>query len=246
MENSWKVLALIPARGGSKGIPGKNLRLLAGRPLVAHAVRNAREVPGIGRVVLSTDSEEIAEAGRGAGAEVPFLRPPALAGDESPMAGVVIHAVEALRAEGWAADAVVLLQPTSPLVRPATIERALDAFRSSGAPVLKGVRRVREHPGWMLVRRGDRLAPFLDGAELSRGASPGKGAARRQDLTELFIPCGAVYVYSTRHLSAAPGEGCAWIEIGWPESIDIDDPEDLRIAEWALSASVSTEGGAPT
>src|ERR1041385_7174289 len=83
MENSWKVLALIPARGGSKGIPGKNLRLLAGRPLVAHAVRNAREVPGIGRVVLSTDSEEIAEAGRGAGAEVPFLRPPALAGDES-------------------------------------------------------------------------------------------------------------------------------------------------------------------
>jgi CMP-N,N'-diacetyllegionaminic acid synthase len=235
MENSWDVLALIPARGGSKGIPGKNLRFLGGIPLLAHALRNARSARKIGRVIVSTDSPEIAAAARSHGAEVPFLRPSDLARDESPMLGVVVHAFRAVSAAGREPGAVVLLQPTSPFLRPATIDRAVEVFFRSGAPVLQAVKRVKDHPAWMLRPEGDRLVPYLDGPTL-----------RRQDLPELFIPCGALYIYSAGYLRAPRDrEPCAWIEVGHPESLDIDEPEDLRTAERVLaegSADLAPEG----
>jgi len=109
------VLGLIPARAGSKGLPGKNLRPLAGRPLIVRTAEVARASGVIDRLVLSTDSAEIADLARGAGIEVPFLRPPDLAADDTPMFPVVRHAIDRVLAGGSTPDVIVLLQPTSPL-----------------------------------------------------------------------------------------------------------------------------------
>jgi CMP-N,N'-diacetyllegionaminic acid synthase len=224
MENSCRVLALIPARGGSKGIPGKNLAPLDGRPLLAHAIANAKGCRRIDRVAVSTDSPAIAAEARRLGAEVPFLRPAELSGDESPMRDVVVHAFRFLADRGEAPEVIALFQPTSPFLRPETVERALDRLDSSGARLLKAVKRVREHPGWMLIRRGDSLEPFIEGP-----------VRRRQDLPELFIPCGALYLYRAAYLEG-PGdpEPCGWIELSWPESLDIDEPDDLALARWVV------------
>ena len=224
MENSCRVLALIPARGGSKGIPAKNLAPLGGRPLIAHAIANARGCRRIHRVMVSTDSPAIAEEARRSGAEVPFLRPAELSGDETPMRAVLVHAFGFLAERGEAPEVIALFQPTSPFLRPETVERALDRLESSGARLLKAVKKVREHPGWMLARRGELLAPFLEGP-----------VKRRQDLPELFIPCGALYLYRAACLEGAGDpEPCGWIELGWPECLDIDEPEDLELARWVV------------
>jgi len=238
MKNSWRIPAVIPARGGSKGIAGKNLCPIGGRPLLAHAIGNALGAGRLSRVLVSTDSPEIAALARSCGAETPFLRPPELARDESPMLAVVLHAFASLAERDDAPPALALLQPTSPFLRPETIDRAVESFELSGAPLLIAVSRVRQHPSWMLVRRGDRLRPFLDGVP-----------PRRQDLEELFIPCGALYLYRREYLEglaaagvdrgAEDGQGSAWIEIGWPESLDIDDSPDLDLAAWVVERGLS-------
>jgi CMP-N,N'-diacetyllegionaminic acid synthase len=233
--DSWKITALIPARGGSKGILGKNLHPLGGLPLIAHAIANARRARRVGRVVVSTDSPEIAAEARLRGAEVPFLRPEALARDETPMLPVVLHAWRSLSETGPPPRAMALLQPTSPFLRPETIDRAVEAFLAGEALHLKAVRRVREHPAWMLVRRGDRLWPFLDGP-----------TQRRQDLPELFIPCGALYLYREAYLTSPhEGEPAAGLEVEWPESLDIDEPRDLELAEWVLERGLAGPRRAP-
>ncbi len=231
MENSWKIIALIPARCGSKGIPGKNLSHLGGIPLIAHAIQNARGAQCIRRIVVSTDTREIASAAETFGAEVPFLRPVELARDESRMLDVVIHAYRTLLLQGPGAKpaAIALLQPTSPFLRSEIIDRAVGMFRASDASLLQAVRRVRDHSAWMLVRRGGKLEPFLE--------SP---PPRRQDLVGLFIPCGALYLYRAEYLES-PGEPVpsAWIELDWPETLDIDEPQDLQLAEWILQSNAA-------
>ena len=112
------VLALIPARGGSKGIPDKNIRSLSGRTLLEYAVQAALASGAVDRIVLSTDSERIAAEGRRLGIEVPFVRPLELARDDTPMLPVVEHAVDVLEQRGWIPEVVVLLQPTSPAPSP--------------------------------------------------------------------------------------------------------------------------------
>src|SRR6059058_989062 len=119
------VLGLVPARGGSKGVPGKNVRPLAGHTLLEYTARAARESGVVDRVILSTDSLEIADAGRRAGLEVPFMRPAALAADDTPMVPVIEHALGEIARHGWSPDIVVLLQPTSPLRRPEHIRDAV-------------------------------------------------------------------------------------------------------------------------
>jgi CMP-N,N'-diacetyllegionaminic acid synthase len=239
VENSCEILALIPARGGSKGIPGKNLQLVGGTSLVGRAILRARGARGIGRVVVSTDSAEISSEAIRWGAEV-LERPPDLARDETPMLGVLQHACGTFRKREANVRAIVLLQPTSPFLSSRTIETGLERFRASGLRILKAVRRVREHPAWMLVRRDEALEPFLDGPVL-----------RRQDLPELFMPCGALYIYRTDWIEKpADREPMAWIEVGWPESMDIDEPMDLAFARWALENGITgrEEGcsGSPT
>lgn len=134
-----KYLAIIPARAGSKGVPGKNLRPIAGKPLIRWSVEQALACTRIDRVIVSTDGESIADEARRAGAEVPWLRRAELALDTTPTEPVLIDVVERLAAAGWRPDAVLLLQPTSPWRRPGTLDRALDSFERAGADSLLGV-----------------------------------------------------------------------------------------------------------
>jgi len=126
-----KVLGLIPARGGSKGIPGKNLKPLVGKSLIQYTHECAVASGVLDRVILSTDSPEIAQAARGLGLEVPFIRPPEIAADDTPMIAVAIHALASMEQEGYRPDALLILQPTSPLRRPSDIQAAIRAIESN-------------------------------------------------------------------------------------------------------------------
>src|SRR5688500_18096047 len=164
------VLGIIPARAGSKGVPNKNLRPLAGRPLLAYAAEAARASGVIDRLVLSTDSKEIAAVGRQLGIEVPFERPTALARDDTPMVSVMQHALQELADKGWHPDIVVLLQPTSPLRRGEQIRAAVTLLRESKADSVVTVVEVPRHlsPDFVMRVEDGRLRPFLDGPRLTR------------------------------------------------------------------------------
>lgn len=182
-----RTLFLIPARGGSKGVPGKNLRTVGGIPLIGRAVRTARaalaKIGGDGKVVVSTDSEEIARVARDHGAETPFLRPAELAGDETPTIPVVLHALDTLACDGFIPDTVVLLQATAPLLSIEDITGCLALFRrSEGRPA------VTVRPS---ASRSD-LIFRLEGTRLVRSATP--LSLRRQDQAPEVSLAGSVYV----------------------------------------------------
>jgi len=225
------VLGLVPARGGSKGVPGKNTRLLAGRPLLEYAARAARESGVLHRVVLSTDSEEIAECGRRLGLEVPFMRPAALARDDTPMLPVVEHALDELRRQGWEPATVVLLQPTSPLRTPAHIRAAVEQLHRSGADSVVSVVAVPQHlsPDYVMRLDEGRLRPFLpDGARV----------ARRQDARLAYVRDGTVYAFRTTTLQRFGnmyGNDCRPLLLDAAESLSIDTAADWAAAERALA-----------
>ena len=134
-----RILAIIPARGGSKGVPGKNLRPIAGKPLIVWTIEQALAAKGVTDTVVTTDAEDIAALAREAGAKVPFLRPAELATDSAPTEPAMRHALEQMEASEGRYDAVMLLQPTSPLRLPDTLDRAIGEFESSGVDSLLGV-----------------------------------------------------------------------------------------------------------
>lgn len=218
-------LALIPARGGSKGIPRKNIREIAGRPLIAWTIEAARAAKGVERVVVSTDDEEIAGVAREWGADVPFMRPAALASDEAPGIAPVLHAIEQLPDH----DALILLQATSPLRTAAQIDALLAFAQESGASSVVSVREVEDHPAWMFRRDTDGALHRYDTSA---------DAARRQDLPDLYTLNGAMYwietqrLRDTKELVSADTLGFTMDE---ESSIDIDTMLDWRIAELLLS-----------
>ena len=183
-----RTLGLVPARGGSKGIPRKNLRALAGRPLLEYTARTALAAASLSKVILSTDDEAIAETGRAAGLAVPFLRPAELAEDDTPTLPVVQHALRWLERHGERYDAVCLLQPTSPFRRPATIDGCVALLERSGADsVISVVPVPAEHnPHWVYFRSDDGLLRLSTGE-----ASP---IPRRQALPPAWCRDGSVYV----------------------------------------------------
>jgi N-acylneuraminate cytidylyltransferase len=222
-----RVLGLIPARSGSKGLPGKNVRPLAGRPLIAYAVDAARRSGVIDRVVVTTDAPEIAAVAREAGAEVPFMRPTDLAGDDTPMLPVITHAVATLEASGWAADVVVLLQPTSPLRRPQTIAAAVEMLRQTQADSVVSVIQLPQHfsPDYVMRIEQGRLVPFL---------SEGSQITRRQDARPAYVRDGTVYCFWRRTLTehnSIYGRDCRPLVIAEEESITIDTAGDWEEAE---------------
>jgi N-acylneuraminate cytidylyltransferase len=155
-------VALIPARSGSVRVPHKNVRVLKGHPLIAYTIAAARDCGVFDAVVVSTDSEDYAQIARHYGAEVPFLRDPAMAGSTSPDIEWVLHALKALADAGRSFDAFSILRPTSPFRKPQTIRRAWELFvGSAGADSLRAIEKVEQHPGKMWVVRGGRMVPLL-------------------------------------------------------------------------------------
>lgn len=227
---SGGVLAIVPARAGSKGVPGKNERPLAGRTLLDYTARAARDSGVVDRIVLSTDAESIAEAGRRAGLEVPFLRPAELARDDTPMLPVIRHAVDAVAAGGWMPEIVVLLQPTSPLRTPAHVRDAVALLRSTGADSVVTVVEVPKHlsPDYVMRIEDGVLKPFLpEGARITR----------RQDVRPAFSREGTVYAFRRSTLErygSIYGEDCRPLVIDPAESLSIDTPEDWAEAERRL------------
>ncbi|HEY7514381.1 MAG TPA: acylneuraminate cytidylyltransferase family protein [Vicinamibacteria bacterium] len=228
------VLGLIPARGGSKGLPRKNLRSLGGRPLVAHAIQHARASRSISRVVVSTDDPEIAEVARGEGAEVPFLRPAELARDETPDLPVFQHALRWLEEhERYRPELVVHLRPTSPLRQPETIDHAVELMRSHPeADSLKSVSLASQTPFKMWTVGEGYLQPLLT---LPGAAEPYN--LPRQALPRVVWQNGYVDVLRPRVLleqGLMHGRRILAFEVG-DDHIDIDDEESLERAERALS-----------
>ena len=229
------VLALVPARGGSKGIRDKNMRPLAGRTLLEYAAEAAAASGVVDRSVLSTDSERVAAEGRRAGLEVPFLRPAALARDDTPMLPVIEHALDALEHDGWTAEVVLLLQPTSPLRRPEHIRAAVQQLRDSGADSVVTVVEVPRHlsPDYVMRMDDGRLVPFL---------AEGARVTRRQDARSAFERDGTVYAFWSRTLRETGniyGRDCRPLVLSAQDSMTLDTLDDWNEAERRLRAAGS-------
>jgi CMP-N,N'-diacetyllegionaminic acid synthase len=225
-------LCLIPARGGSKGIPRKNLRPTAGKPLIQWTIDQARQAPVDLRVVVSTDDDEISAVAEECGADVPFRRPPALAADETQTEAVVLHALSELASQGYRPDAVVLLQATSPVRRPDTIARAIEQFEREEPDALVGV--VAQPP--FLWHRTD---PPTAAYDVNR-------RSRRQDLTDdeqVYREVGSLYVTRTAIYEGEQnrlGGRISLFVMDEIEGIDIDSPLDHQLAELVLQELEAT------
>jgi CMP-N-acetylneuraminic acid synthetase len=233
MTDRLRVLGLIPARGGSKGVARKNARRLAGKPLLQYTAETALAARRLDRVLLSTDDAELAEIGRRCGVDVPFLRPAELARDDTPMLPVVQHALRDREAHGERYDAVCLLQPTSPLRRAEHVDACVELLEQSGADAVVTVLPVppEHHPYWVFFRDPDgRLRPST-GVALP---------TRRQDLPPAFHREGSVYV--TRRdvvLKAGSLYGTRLLGYPVPAAVNIDTEEDWRRAEALLGGARS-------
>lgn len=216
------VLGLIPARGGSKGIPGKNLAPVAGRPLLAWTCAAATESARLDRVVCSTDSDEIAAVAAACDVEAPFRRPAKLSADETPMLDVVRDAL----ARFEDVSVVVVLQPTSPLRTAAHIDEAVERLEATGADSVVSVVEIPHAytPGSVLRLEGDRLLPF----------EAGPPATRRQDKPTLYARNGpAVLVVRANVVGGGSlyGDDCRPYPMSKLESLDVDDADDLALVD---------------
>ncbi|MBU2025907.1 acylneuraminate cytidylyltransferase family protein, partial [Patescibacteria group bacterium] len=234
MIKNKSVLALIPARGGSKGIPGKNIKPLLGIPLIAWTIRAAQKSKYIDRIIVSTDCLKIKKTAQKFRAEVPFSRPKALARDSSSADDVVSHALSWLgRKEKKQYDILALLQPTSPLRNNRHIDEALEKFiTAKQADSLITVKEAGENPFWMKkTNKKGYLLDFIASKYSSK---------RRQDLPVLYIPQGAIYLVWTDKFKEqgsfyAKGKSIFYL-MKEEESVDIDDLFDFRLAEFLLKS----------
>lgn len=227
-----RVLGVVTARGGSKGIPRKNIRLLGGKPLIAWTADAARHATRLARTILSTDDEEIANAGRAAGLETPFLRPAELAQDHTPTLPVLQHAVGFLEAHGDRYDAICLLQPTNPLRTAEMIDACLARFEAAGADTLISVLPVppEHNPHWVYFASDDGALRLATGE-----AAP---IPRRQELPPAYHREGSIYVMR-RDVLMVQGTLYGARVIGYPvdpaRSVNIDTEADWARAESRLS-----------
>ncbi len=220
------MIAVIPARGGSKGIPGKNICDLAGRPLIAYTIEAARAARHIDRVVVSTDSAEIAQVAERCGADVPFLRAGDLARDDSLAIDVYLDVLTRL---GGKMNAFCVLQPTSPLRSQSDIDQAIEMFHRFAADSVISVCEAPHPLSWFRTLDEDsKLAPLQ-----KSGGKP----ANRQVEKKLYIPNGAVYVLSSeffRHSRSYYSDLTFGYVMPRERSVDIDVPFDLSVAEMLI------------
>lgn len=223
-------IALVPARSGSQRVPGKNLRPLAGHPLIAYTIRAALDADLFDAVVVSTDSEETAEVARHYGAEVPGLRPAEIATATSPDIEWVLHVIETLAAEGRAFDSFSILRPTSPFRGAATIKRAWERFLAvEEADSLRAVELCRQHPGKMWVMEGDLMRPLLPQPEGTPFHS-----RQYQALPEIYVQNSSLEIAWTRVATdggTIAGERVVPFFTDAAEGFSIDYLDDIDRAE---------------
>jgi CMP-N,N'-diacetyllegionaminic acid synthase len=228
---STSVVALIPARSGSKRVTDKNIRPLAGHPVIAYTICAALQSGVFSAVVVSTDSEQYAEISRNYGAETPFLRPVEISGDISPDIEWIEHALTHLRAQGREFDCFSILRPTSPFRLPETIQRAWKEFTSQeGVDSLRAVEKCREHPGKMWVVRGRRMYPLLTigPAELPWHSTP------YQALPVVYAQNASLEIARTRVVfegHTIAGEVIMPFFTEGFEGFDVNRPYDWQLAE---------------
>ena len=235
-----KILAIIPARGGSKGIPRKNIKEFCGKPLIAWTIEAAKKSGIISRLVLSTDDAEISEIGRRYGAEVPFVRPSELAIDTTPTLPVVIHAVRNLmEKENYNPDFVVLLEPTSPGRKAEHIKEAVELMLKTKADSVVSLVEVPGHysPFWQFkIDEEDKMELFV-------GDPINKIISRRQDLPKTYTRNGAIYIFRPELLFGKEpslyGKDTRAYIMDPAYSMDIDTPEDWREAEKKMSLIIN-------
>lgn len=227
------IVGLIPARGGSKGIPRKNIARCGGRPLLAYTADAALKASTLDRVILSTDDMDIAQVGRDLGLEVPFTRPSDLASDAADSLAVIAHTFDWLQKEGTEVEAIALLQPTSPLRLASHIDEAVTLFRKTRAETVVSVVEVphRFHPRSLMKIKDGLLHTVVSAEEM---------VLRRQDLPALYARNGpAILILSTaqlRRCALYTGRTIPYV-MSAKDSIDIDEPDDLEFAEYLLMQS---------
>ncbi len=235
MYKGKKILGLIPARGGSKGIPKKNIKLLAGKPLIAWTIEQALNSKYLDKVLVSTDDKEIAEISKKYKAEVPFLRPKELAADEAKSIDVIIHALDFLKAQGLNYDYLMLLEPTSPLRETQDIDRTIEILSNNKrAKAIVSVAKLEStHPEFnVIIDKSTGCIRKMDGTADFR-------ALRRQELQDVFFFEGTIYLSEVDTLLAKRTfyheKTLPYIVPRW-KSLEIDEMCDLVCAEALLKA----------
>ena len=227
MFNTQKILALIPARGGSKGIKDKNIISLAGKPLIAYSIETAKCSKYIDDIVVTTDSEKIAEISKHYGASVPFIRPTELAADTSKTIDAVLHAIKTLKTMGKEYDTLVLLQPTQPLRTYKDVDGAIEEYYKNDREGLVSVSCVNDSP--LLIRSINENGKLVN--LLSQNST-----CRRQDMPEYYKVNGCIYINKTDEID----ENTSFNDNRVPfimrkeHSIDIDEMSDLYLTEYYL------------
>lgn len=226
------VLALIPARAGSKRLPGKNIKLLGGKPLIEWSIDVAKNIDDICDILVSTDDECIADIAKNAGALAPWLRPADLSNETASSADVAMHALDWYESVKGKTDGLLLLQPTSPFRTRETILRGLSLFKKDkNHRSVVGVSRAETHPMMCFSIEGDLMIPFIDGVEYH---------SRSQDLPPAYKVNGSFYLVSSDKFRATKSfydsDTLPLLIDSFEESIDIDTELDWKMAELTLNA----------
>ncbi|MDP2939780.1 MAG: acylneuraminate cytidylyltransferase family protein [Candidatus Omnitrophota bacterium] len=230
MYKNKSILAIIPARGGSKGLPQKNILPLVNKPLIAWTIKQALKSKYLDRVIVSTDSLEIARISKKYSAEIPFLRPSGLASDKAKMTDVVLHVIDWLKKRGKIYDLIMLLQPTSPLRSSEDIDKSIKLLFKKKARAIVSVCVSEHHPYWntILLRNG-KIKGFLKPEFIDKN---------RQQLPIFYRLNGAIYLAYTSYLKSYKSflGSSTYAYIMSPErSVDIDSTFDFKFAEFLLS-----------
>lgn len=225
-----EILAFIPARGGSERVPGKNVKLLCGKPLIAYTIAAAKKSKRVNRVVVSTDSEEVAAVAMEYGAEVPFLRPKEISGAESTEMQFFEHALDwFLKNENYEPDLIALLYPTSPFRKPETIDRAIEEMlKHPEADSLRSIKLCSEHPYKMWVVEEGLLKPFV------KTGVPNAHTLAYKLLPTVYAQNASIYITkpeTIRDKKSPTGDTIIPFIMDEVESVDINSPVDFRLAE---------------
>ena len=226
-----KCLAIVPARSGSQRIPGKNIKLLNGKPMISYTILSALQSKLINRVILSTDSEKIANIAKDYGAEIPFFRPKEIAQKDSTEMQFLLHVLDWLSGqEGYQPDLIIILYPTSPFRKAKSIDRAIETLLAHPeADSLRSIRLCSEHPYKMWVKEGEYLKPFV------KTTDQNSHTLSYQSLPEVYIQNASIYITKPATIlqkKSPVGDVVVPFIMDEFESVDVNTPLDFEFAEW--------------